>query len=165
MMKVIYNQNIAFSNAQSVVNAANGIGYMGGKRCISDLHKGVSENIQYISKGEVEKLSREQCKKEGLLDFSSSNVFVTAAPNMHTDCIIHAVTIRMPGSKSKLKNIISLVPRIISIAEELNLTTVAVPLLGTGTERLPYYPVYHAFQELFSLSSVEFWVYQTSTFK
>ena len=41
---------IAQAQADIIVNAANGCGWMGGKRCQSELHQGVSEHINYYTK-------------------------------------------------------------------------------------------------------------------
>lgn len=55
MIELINNSNIALSNAMAIVNASNGIGWMGGRMCINKQYKGVAESIQYVSKGAVEK--------------------------------------------------------------------------------------------------------------
>lgn len=158
--KIIQGENIALSNAKIVVNAANGFGYMGGERCIEELHRGVAESIQYASKGAVEKLSKSLCRHHGLFGYPPGSVFLTEAPNMNTLFIIHAVTMRTPGSKAKFKTIEKLVPEIIKSAEYLSLATVAIPLLGTGTGGLPEEDVFNYLKTQLTDSSVEFWIYR-----
>lgn len=43
---------------------------------------------------------------------------------------------RFPGGKAKFETIEKLIPKIKLTAEKLNLRSVAVPLLGTGTGKL-----------------------------
>ena len=99
MMTIIYNEDISLSNANAIVNASNGWGYMGGQHCIDMQQRGVAESIQYVSQGAVEKLSRKICKKHPF-GLNPGSIFITAAPNMKTDYIIHAVTMRTPGSRA-----------------------------------------------------------------
>lgn len=47
---IIKNGEIAL--ADIIVNAANGCGWMGGKRCRAELHRGVAEHINYYSNHE-----------------------------------------------------------------------------------------------------------------
>ena len=158
--RIIKGENIALSNAQIIVNAANGFGYMGGERCIKKLHRGVAESIQYASKGAVEKLSKTLCRHHSLFGYTSGSVFLTEAPNMNTLFIIHAVTMRTPGSKTKFKTITKLVPEIIKSAEYLSLATVAIPLLGTGTGGLDETDVFDYLTTQLADSNIEFWIYK-----
>lgn len=159
--KIIYDQNIALSNAEAIVNASNGIGYMGGKKCIKKQHRGVAESIQFVSKGAVEKLSRANCRQHSFFGYGPGNIFTTEAPNMDADYIIHAVTMRTPGSKAKLQTIKKLVLEIIKLSEDMHLSTVAIPLLGTGTGGLSEYKVFDIFQEHLVDCSVNFWIYMS----
>ena len=109
---------------------------MGGKRCVTELHRGVAESIQFASQGAVEQLARAKCKTQPFFSYAPGDVFVTDAPNLVCRKVIHAVTMRTPGSKAKISNIIKLIPKIIATAEQLNIESVAVPLLGCGTGRL-----------------------------
>lgn len=159
MITIKRNEDIALSNADAIVNASNGLGYMGGQWAIQARRKGVAESIQYISSGEVEKLSREQCRKHGVFGYRPGNVFVTAAPKLQAKFIIHAVTMRLPGSKSKLNYIEQLLPKIVALAENMNLKTVAIPLLGCGTGRLSAEIVYSLFETQLINSRINFIVY------
>lgn len=132
-MIVYAKGDITKFDVDAIVNASNGFGYMGGKRCVKELHRGVAESIQFASQGAVERLARAKCKSQFLFSYSSGTVFVTDAPNLGCKKIIHAVTMRAPGSKAKIKNIKKLIPKIVAVAENLNINSVAIPLLGCGT--------------------------------
>lgn len=163
MMTIIYNEDIALSNANAIVNASNGWGYMGGQRCVNTKQDGVAESIQYISKGTVERISKQICKKK-LFGFAPGSIFITAAPNMKADYIIHAVTMRTPGSRAKIKTIKTLVPKIVKLSEQMKFKQVAIPLLGTGTGGLPLKDVYSIFEDLLLDSFVEFLLYTNYRF-
>ena len=153
------NNDIALSSADIIVNAANGVGYMGGQNGIKVRGNGVAESIHFISKGEVEKLSKNVCKNKGVFRYAPGNVFMTDAPNLNCKYVIHAVTMRFPGSKSRIKIIRKLLPKIIALAEKNNVQTVAIPLLGTGTGRLSISDVLQIYKELLSKSKIHFFVY------
>ena len=53
MVEIVYDKEIAFAEADVIVNAANGCGWMGGKRCQSELHKGVAEHLIAIHKNKT----------------------------------------------------------------------------------------------------------------
>lgn len=133
---IIYGDITKLDDIEAIVNASNGIGYMGGRVCVKELHKGVAESIQYVTKGAVEKLAKKECKAHHIFGYAPGEVFVTDAPNMEYKKIIHAVTMRFPGGKAKFETIEKLIPKIKLTAEKLNLRSVAVPLLGTGTGKL-----------------------------
>lgn len=43
---IVYAQgDITKFDVDAIVNASNGFGYMGGKRCVKELHRGVAESI------------------------------------------------------------------------------------------------------------------------
>lgn len=159
MIILKFNEDIAFSSADVIVNASNGIGFMGGKSGVKIRKKGVAESIHFVSRGSVENLAKEKCKKHSIFGFAPGSIFITSAPNLSTKYIIHAVTMRFPGSKSRINTIEKLLPKIIEAAENYNWNTVAIPLLGTGTGRLSYFSVYRIYQEYLLDSNIEFLVY------
>ncbi len=160
MIEYIFNENIAVADTGAVVNAANGQGYMGGKRCINEMHRGVAENIQYFSEGKIETLAKAECRKRGgLFGVRPGTVFYTAAPLLNTRYIIHAVTMRYPGSKARIKTIEKLAPEILKVAEHLNIETISVPMLGCGTGRLSHSDVLKIFDKYFKNSSKRFYIY------
>lgn len=141
--KLVYG-NIAKMNVDCIVNASNGEGFMGGQRCIDALYPGVAESIQYISKGQVEKEAKANCKANNRFNcYAPGNVFITNAPGLSAKYVLHAVTMRFAGCKTKAKTIDKLIPKIFEEANKLNIHSLAIPLLGTGTGRLDKMYVYH----------------------
>ena len=161
MIELINNSNIALSNAMAIVNASNGIGWMGGRMCINKQYKGVAESIQYVSKGAVEKLAKAECKKH-IFGYRPGSIFVTPAPNMNTEYIIHAVTMRLPGCKSHLRTIEQLVPKILELSEQLKVESVAIPLLGCGTGRLSEDKVCDIYYKYLMQSNIKYYIYKYS---
>lgn len=162
MIEYVINENIALADTDAVVNSANGQGYMGGKRCIDNLHRGVSENIQFFSCGKVETLAKAECKERGgFFGFPPGTVFCTDAPLLLTRHIIHAVTMRFPGSKARIKTIEKLVPEILRATEFLNIETVSIPMLGCGTGGLSQMDVLKIFDKCFKNSKKQFYIYLT----
>lgn len=66
---------------------------------------------------------------------------------------------RFPGSKCKIKTIEKLVSKILTISEQNNFESVAIPLLGTGTGRLNLDDVLEVYTEYFKNSNIKFYVY------
>ncbi len=137
-----------------IVNASNGIGYMGGKLGLIKELPGVAESIHYRTKGAVEIEAKESCKKikwlpRWLGGSLPGDVFVTAAGSLKIPYIIHAVTMRYPGQKSKLSIIKALLPKIEEKAIELGARTIAIPLLGTGKGGLDTKEVLKIYTEYF----------------
>lgn len=160
MIKDVFNEDIALSDADVIVNASNGFGYMGGKNGTITRKLGVAESIHYCSSGLVEALALGACQAKSRLGYRAGSLFVTAAPGLKCKYIIHAVTMWLPGSKARLKTIKKLVPKIVIQAEKMGAKTVAVPMLGTGTGRLDETKVYEIFKMAFETLPVEFLIYR-----
>lgn len=159
MLTFVKGKDIALSSADAIVNAANGIGHMGGKSGVFTRGHGVAESIHFISQGSVEKLAKTECRKQGILGYAPGEVFITSAPNLNCKYVIHAVTMRFPGSKSRIKTIKRLLPKIIMLAEQNDIKSVAIPLLGTGTGRLSMSEVLHIYKEILPKSKIHFMAY------
>lgn len=137
---------IAQAQADIIVNAANGCGWMGGKRCQSELHQGVSEHINYYTKGAVEKEALISARKyphisSWICGYKAGDFFTTSSGGLTCKQIIHAVTMRYPGSRSKMKYIISLIPKIFDYCSNSGYKSIAIPCLGCGTGGLKSYDV------------------------
>jgi O-acetyl-ADP-ribose deacetylase (regulator of RNase III) len=137
MYKII-NADICKIKADAIVNASNGIGYMGGWIGKNIKLKGIAESINYATKGKVEKEAKKICRHKKYLPrylcgYKPGEVFITGAANLYAENIIHAVTMRFPGMHSNIKIIQQLLPKIISEAHKINAKSIAIPLLGTGT--------------------------------
>lgn len=140
--------DITEANVDIIINASNGVGYMGGTLGKYIKLPGVAESIHYKSKGSIEKEAKLICKTD---DYSEGDIFVTSSGNLPSKCILHAVTMKKPGSKSNIKTIETLLPRIIYKARELNAKSVAIPLLGTGTGGLSKKEILGIYSKVFSI--------------
>ena len=131
-MRIEYG-DICAASCDAIVNASNGIGFMGGKLGIKRRLAGVAESIHYVSHGQVEKAAKAVCRSHSILGFGPGNVFVTPAFDLKCRYIIHAVTMRFPGTLSSLGTVKKLLPKILNQARSLELSSIAIPLLGAGT--------------------------------
>jgi len=114
-----------------VVNAANGIGWMGGILGRFIKLSGVAESIHYATKGNVEREVRRQHR------FSRpGDVFFTQGYGIGKIGIIHAVTMQLPGWWTKEKTVRTLLPKIMQLAKEKGAKSIAMPYLGCGTGHL-----------------------------
>ena len=59
---IIYGDITKLDDIEAIVNASNGIGYMGGRVCVKELHKGVAESIQYVKKAQLRSLLKKNVK-------------------------------------------------------------------------------------------------------
>lgn len=142
----LINGDITDIDTDIIVNASNGIGYMGGilGRLIS--FRGVAESIHYKTKGVVEKEAKTICKNKR---FKPGEIFVTGAGNLNAKYVIHAVTMYYPGMKTNIDVIKILLPRIIEEARKLKVSSIVIPLLGTGTGRVDKQKVLQLYEDYF----------------
>ena len=117
----------------AIVNASNGIGFMGGKAGMKRRLAGVAESIHYATQGQVEAAAKAVCRAHHPFGFGPGQVFVTPAFHLNCHYILHAVTMRFPGTRSSLKTVKKLLPKILDQARSLGITGIALPLLGAGT--------------------------------
>lgn len=152
---IIVNKEITDIQADVIINASNGIGYMGGIISRFIKVKGVAEAINYVTKGEVEKAAQKVCKRKKYLPryfcaFKPGEIFITSAANLQSKYIIHAVTMRFPGMVSNINVIEKLLPKIITKAYELNAKSLAIPLLGCGTGKVSKKEVLNLYEKYFN---------------
>lgn len=134
---IIYN-DISYAKTDVIVNAANGCGYMGGKKCIKELKQGVAESLNYYTHGKLEKealINARKFKKIPSFIFGThpGNLFTTPPCGLRCKVIIHAVTMRYPGSKSCIKTVKVLINKIFFISSLMGYESIAIPCLGCGT--------------------------------
>lgn len=146
------SEDITSVQADIIVNASNGIGYMGGWIGRLIQCKGVAESIHYATRGCVEKEAKLAAKKTRwlpryLYGHRAGEIFVTGAANLPASWIIHAVTMPYPGMSTRLTIVEQLLPKIIGKAIELNAGSIALPLLGTGTGRLRKQEVINLYEQ------------------
>lgn len=148
MMRIIYG-DICQADCEAVVSASNGIGYMGGKKGIKKRLSGVAESIHYVSNGKIEQAAKKLCRENSIFGYAPGSVYVTPAYEMQCNYIIHAVTMRFPGSMSNTKTIRILLPKIMEEVRKLGIKSVAIPLLGTGTGHVSEQKVLALYSEVF----------------
>ena len=148
-MRIIYG-DICDAACDAIVNASNGIGFMGGALGIRKKLSGVAESIHFVTQGQVEKDAKAICKKHSLIGLRPGSVFVTRAYNLNCHYVIHAVTMRYPGTLASMKAVRQLLPLVLEQARELNLKSIALPLLGTGTGGLSNKKVLDLYTDFFA---------------
>lgn len=142
-------------SADIVVNASNGIGYMGGIIGRLIKLKGVAESINYATRGIVEREAKKACKRNKHLPrlfcgYKAGEVFVTGAGDLKAKYIIHAVTMPLPGMVTYIEVIKTLLLSIILKAYELKAKSIAIPILGAGTGGLEKGEVLKVYEEFFN---------------
>ncbi len=142
---LIYKQaDIITATEDIVVNASNGLGWMGG--FLSRIHKfyGIAETINYVTKGKVEK----EIRKHRRISFPGQ-VFFTQGYGVGKIGIIHAVTMLIPGWWTRESTVKKLLPQIIELAKQKGAKSIAIPYLGCGTGRLKQEKVKIIYEEFF----------------
>lgn len=132
----IVNGDITDMPCQVMVNAANGIGYMGGRRCTNRLCKGVAEHMQYVTQGAIENEARMKVKEKGLLrpiiGLNPGDYYITDSCGLPCKYVFHAVTMRFPGSRSKAIWIKKCLINLKNFCVENELFDIALPYIGCG---------------------------------
>jgi O-acetyl-ADP-ribose deacetylase (regulator of RNase III) len=150
----LINKDISTMDVDIIVNASNGEGYMGGILGKYFQLQGVAESIHYATKGAIEKEAKEKAKKNKYLPswmygHSAGEIFITNAGNLSANHIIHAVTMRYPGSVARITSVEKLLPKILQAAYELKAQSLAIPLLGTGIGRIEKKTIYNLYDVYF----------------
>ena len=87
------------------------------------------------------------------------SLYLTQSYNLKCKYIIHAVTMWLPGTFSRKKTIKRLLPKILEKANELELHSIAIPLLGTGVGHLKPNDIMELYHLYFDKSDTEVNVY------
>lgn len=115
--------------ADAIVNAANGIGFMGGVIGRWIKTKGVAECLHYETKGKLEKEAKKVAKKEKP---KLGEVYVTESFGLDATWVFHAVTMKYPGMRSKYETVEKCLDQVLMEAKKRGCRSVALPALGTG---------------------------------
>ena len=133
--------NITETTCLVMVNASNGVGYMGGKRCTNMLCRGVAETMQFATHGKIEIASRRSVKERSwlrsIIGIAPGDYFVTESCGLPCTYVFHAVTMRFPGSRSKVSWVKQCLLNLKSFCEEHALYDVALPYIGCGNGAVP----------------------------
>jgi len=120
-MKVfLFKGDLTTLDVDAVVNAANGIGPMGG---------GVAYAIKKVGGHEIEQEAIKRCQEEG--PFKPGQVYVTTGGS-RWKYVIHAVTMMYPAEPADYDSAGEALAKAIKKAVDLGVTSVAVPALGMG---------------------------------
>lgn len=144
---MIVEKNIKLASADVIVNAANGWGYMGGKKAQKGLLKGIAESLNCATNGEMERYCLEKARKfkhipSLLFGVKAGKIFTSPCFGLNCKEVIHAVTMNAPASRSSTKIVRLLANSIFEYCEEKKYRTIAMPLLGTGTGGLDKEKIY-----------------------
>lgn len=143
-VKVIYG-DISNQHVDVIVNAANGIGYMGGFIGKHIKLKGVAESLHYATKGEMEKEVKNMLR---VLQPNPGDVYLTTSCRLPAMFVFHAVTMPKPRRRTTLQIVEKCLYSIIEKARELQIKSIAIPLLGAGTGRVPASQVRQLYEEV-----------------
>ncbi|MBC7347854.1 MAG: macro domain-containing protein [Clostridia bacterium] len=119
--------------ADVLVNAANGLGPMGG---------GVAGALRRAGGEEIEKEAIAVCRRE---DPQPGDVYVTGAGKLRARYIFHAVTMKRPGEPSSPAVVEKCLHSLLAKAREYGVKSLAVPALATGVGGVPREAVADAF--------------------
>lgn len=119
--------------ADVLVNAANGLGPMGG---------GVAGALRRTGGEEIEKEAIAVCRRE---DPQPGDVYVTGAGKLRARYIFHAVTMKRPGERSSPAVVEKCLHSLLAKAREYGVKSLAVPALATGVGGVPREAVADAF--------------------
>lgn len=153
MSVVIVEKSITSASADVIVNAANGWGYMGGKKARKGLLKGIAESLNCATNGEMERYCLKKARKfkhipSFVFGVKAGKIFTSPSFGLNCEEVIHAVTMKAPASRSSIKTVTILVNSIFRHCKENGYHTVAMPLLGTGTGCLDRHEVYNTISKI-----------------
>lgn len=153
-MEVIYD-DILNVNVDVIVNAANGVGFMGGILGKYIKFNGLAEYLNYKSNGNIEKEAKKECKKNKKMPrfpfnhLKKGDIFETNSYLHNCNKIYHAITMTYPGTKSSYKIITILCDKILELVEKENIKSIAIPLLGCGVGGLKKDKILDIYNEKF----------------
>lgn len=106
--------------ADVLVNAANGLGPMGG---------GVAAALRRAGGQEIEEEAIAVCRRE---DPQPGDVYVTGAGKLAARYIFHAVTMKRPAEPSSVEIVEKCLHNLLQKAREYGVKSLALPALATG---------------------------------
>lgn len=134
---IVSFNNIAEAKCDVIVNASNGVGYMGGSSSVKKRKKGVAENLNYATKGLLEKESLHNARRNKHISSwiygrKKGDYFITDNCGLKCNKVFHAVTMRFPACRSDLHTVSLLLLKLANWCIVNNYRTIALPYLGCG---------------------------------
>lgn len=117
--------DITSLEADVIVNAANGIGPMGG---------GVAAAIRRAGGREIEEEAIEVCRRT---DPAEGEVYVTGAGKLKFRYVFHAVTMKQPAQPSSIEIVKTCLDSLLEKAREMEIASMVLPALATGVGGVP----------------------------
>lgn len=119
---VVVKGDLTRQKTEAVVNPANSAGVMGGGVALA-----------------LKEAGGEQMEKDAmrLAPLKVGRAVATGAGNLACRYVIHAPTMALPGEKANAKAVDQAVTASLRLAKQMSLKSVAFPLMGAGTGRVP----------------------------
>jgi len=120
--------DITEAKTDVIVNAANGVGIMGG---------GVAGALRRAAGMEVQEEAKGLCSSLGNVE--AGDCYATGSGKLaenNVKAIYHAVTMKYPGDFSSMDVIAKAVRKVLQVAIASKMESIAIPGLGTGIGRL-----------------------------
>lgn len=136
-MKIIKG-DITKAKADVIVNAANGMGPMGG---------GVALAIRRAGGREIEDQAVRVCRETNP---KVGDVYVTTAGSLDARYVFHAVTMKRPAEPSSAAIVEQCLKSLIKKAREMNVKSLVIPALATGVGGVPKKEAARVFAEVLS---------------
>ncbi|MGQ4832942.1 MAG: macro domain-containing protein [Candidatus Asgardarchaeia archaeon] len=114
--------DITKQNVDAIVNAANSLMIMGG---------GVAGAIKRAGGVEIE----EEARKQAPVPVGSA--IITTAGRLKAKYVIHAPTMERPAMRISVDNVIKATSAVLQLAEKHNISSLAIPAMGTGVGGVP----------------------------
>jgi O-acetyl-ADP-ribose deacetylase (regulator of RNase III) len=130
--------DITKAKADVIVNAANGMGPMGG---------GVALAIRRAGGKVIEDEAIRVCQSQ---DPKVGDVYVTTAGKLDAKYVFHAVTMKRPAEPSSAAIVEQCLKSIINKAREMNVKSIAIPALATGVGGVSKKEAARVFSEVLS---------------
>ncbi|WP_026291354.1 macro domain-containing protein [Coprothermobacter platensis] len=134
----LFKGDLTILDTEAVVNAANGMGPMGG---------GVAYAIKNVGGSIIEEEATNLCKKDG--PFKPGSVYVTTG-GKKWKYVVHAVTMTYPAELADYDSTKQALTNAIRKAMELNIKTLALPALGMGVGELQPQPLARQYASVFT---------------
>lgn len=165
MNVILIKDDIENAQCDVIVNASNGVGYMGGKRSVKKKCRGVAESLNYFTKGKIEKEAMQKARRipfvpSWICGVPKGDFFTTNPYGLNCKCVFHAVTMNQPGSRSTYKVVEKTLVCLGMFLSVNGYRTVALPLLGCGNGALNKNKILSMISEVAKeFSTIKFYVY------